>query len=189
MSCFYGPATYRRPVYPAMGDRPGAQWDMHRVLVLNATYEPLNTVSLPRAVALLLADKAEIVEAAEARLRSQHIILPVPLVIRLVTYVRIPRKLPLAVTRRGVLNRDGYSCQYCGRSLPSAELTLDHVLPRCRGGKTTWENVVASCKSCNHRKGDRTPVEARMRLRRQPFRPRYLALAVVDLPSAWKKYL
>src|SRR5512136_3025429 len=98
---------------------------MHRVLVLNATYEPLNTVSMPRAVALLLADKAEIVEAAEARLRSQHMVLPVPLVIRLVAYVRIPRMLPLAVTRRGVLNRDGYSCQYCGRPLPSAELTLD----------------------------------------------------------------
>lgn len=162
---------------------------MHQVLVLNATYEPLNTVSLPRAVALLLADKAEIVEAATAWLRSQHLTLPMPLVIRLVTYVRIPRKLPLAVTRRSVLSRDGCTCQYCGRSLSSAELTLDHVLPRSRGGKTMWENVVAACKPCNHRKGDRTPAEARMRLRRQPFRPRYLALVVMDLPPAWQKYL
>ena len=162
---------------------------MHRVLVLNATYEPLNTVSLPRAVALLLDDKAEIVEAAEAWLRSQHMTLPMPLVIRLVAYVRIPRQLPLAVTRRSVLNRDGCACQYCGRTLPSAELTLDHVLPRSRGGKTTWENVVAACKLCNHRKGDRTPAEAHMRLRRQPFRPRYLALVVLDLPLAWRKYL
>lgn len=162
---------------------------MHRVLVLNATYEPLNTVSLPRAVALLLADKAEIVEAAEARLHSQYVTLPVPLVIRLVVYVRIPRMFPLAVTRRGVLARDTHSCQYCGRMLPSAELTLDHVLPRSRGGKTTWENVVAACKPCNHRKGDHTPAEAHMRLRRHPFRPRYLALVVVDLPPAWRKYL
>jgi hypothetical protein len=148
---------------------------MHRVLVLNATYEPLNTVSLPRAVALLLDDKAEIVEAAEAWLRSQHMTLPMPLVIRL--------------TRRCVLSRDGCACQYCGRTLTSAELTLDHVLPRSRGGKTTWENVVAACKLCNHRKGDRTPAEAHMRLRRQPFRPRYLALVVLDLPLAWRKYL
>jgi len=162
---------------------------MHRVLVLNATYEPLNTVSIPRAVALLLADKAEIVEAAEAELRSQHVKLPMPLVIRLVTYVRIPRMMPLAVTRRGVLNRDHHTCQYCGRMLPSAELTLDHVLPRSRGGRTTWENIVAACKPCNHRKGNRTLAEAHMRTLHLPFRPRYLALVVVDVPLAWKKYL
>jgi 5-methylcytosine-specific restriction endonuclease McrA len=162
---------------------------MHRVLVLNATYEPLNTVSMPRAVALLLADKAEIVEAAEAELRSQHVTLPMPLVIRLVTYVRIPRMMPLAVTRRGVLNRDHHTCQYCGRRLPPAELTLDHILPRSRGGKTTWENIVAACKLCNHRKGNQTPSEARMRTLRPPFRPRYLALVVVDVPQAWQKYL
>ena len=162
---------------------------MHRVLVLNATFEPLNTVSIPRAVSLLLAEKAEIVEAAEAQLRSQSLSLPMPLVIRLVTYVRIPRMMPLAVTRRGVLNRDNHTCQYCGRSLHSADLTLDHVLPRSRGGKTTWENVVAACKPCNHRKNDHTPAEAHMRLLRAPFRPRYLALVVLDVPSAWHKYL
>ena len=162
---------------------------MHRVLVLNATFEPLNTVSVPRAVALLLADKAEIIEAAEARLRSQHVTLPLPVVIRLVAYVRIPRMMPLAVTRRGVLNRDNHTCQYCGRSLHSADLTLDHVLPRCRGGKTTWENVVAACKPCNHRKNNHTPSEAHMRLLRAPFRPRYLALVVLDVPSVWHKYL
>jgi 5-methylcytosine-specific restriction endonuclease McrA len=163
--------------------------NMHRVLVLNATYEPLNTVSIPRAVALLLSDKAEIVEAAEAELHSQHVSLPMPLVIRLVAYVRITRMMPLAVTRRGVLNRDHHTCQYCGRTLPSAELTLDHVLPRSRGGKTTWENIVAACKPCNHRKGNRTPSEAHMRALRQPFRPRYLALVVVDVPTVWQKYL
>jgi 5-methylcytosine-specific restriction endonuclease McrA len=162
---------------------------MHRVLVLNATFEPLNTVSMPRAVSLLLAEKAEIVEAAEAYLRSQHIMLPMPLVIRLVTYVRIPRMLPLGVTRRGVLKRDNFSCQYCGRTQSSSDLTLDHVLPRSRGGKNTWENVVAACKPCNHRKGNRTPAEAHVRLLRQPFRPRYLALVVFDMPLAWQKYL
>jgi 5-methylcytosine-specific restriction endonuclease McrA len=155
---------------------------MHRVLVLNATPEPLNTVSVPRAVSLLL-------EAAEAQLRSQRATLPVPLVIRLVTYVRIPRLMPLIVTRRGIFNRDRFTCQYCGRSLPPADLTLDHVLPRCRGGKTTWENIVAACKPCNHRKNDRTPAEAHMRLLRSPFRPRYLAIAIYDMPTVWHKYL
>ena len=162
---------------------------MHRVLVLNATFEPLNTVSMPRAVSLLLAEKAEIVEAAEAQLRSQSLSLPMPLVIRLVTYVRIPRLLPLGVTRRGVLKRDNFSCQYCGKSQSPSDLTLDHVLPRSRGGKNTWENVVAACKPCNHRKGNRTPAEAHLRLLRQPFRPRYLALVVFDMPPAWQKYL
>ncbi len=162
---------------------------MHQVLVLNATFEPLNTVSMPRAVALLLADKAEVIEAAETQLRSQHLALPMPLVIRLLAYVRIPHRLPLAVTRRGVLRRDNYTCQYCGRALPPADLTLDHVLPRSRGGPAAWDNIVAACKPCNHRKGDRLPAEAHMRLLRQPFRPRYLALVVVDMPPAWKKYL
>ncbi len=162
---------------------------MHRVLVLNATFEPLNTVSMPRAVSLLLAEKAEIVEAAEAHLRSQSLSLPMPLVIRLVTYVRIPRMLPLGVTRRGVLKRDNFTCQYCGRCQSPFELTLDHVLPRSRGGKNTWENVVAACKPCNHRKGNRTPAEAHLRLLRPPFRPRYLALVVFDMPAAWQKYL
>ena len=166
---------------------------MQRVLVLNASYEPLNTISVPRAVALLLADKAELVEAAGAVLRSQHLVLPLPLVIRLRLYVRIPHRFQLGVSRRNVLLRDLFTCQYCGRELPASELTLDHVLPRCRGGATTWENVVAACKRCNHHKGNRTPDEARMALRRTPYRPRYLALAVVTgtlhVPPAWQPYL
>jgi 5-methylcytosine-specific restriction endonuclease McrA len=164
---------------------------MQRVLVLNASYEPLNTISVPRAVALLLDDKAELVEAAEAVLRSQHIVLPLPLVIRLRMYVRIPHRFPLSASRRNVMLRDRFTCQYCGRALPAAELTLDHVVPRCRGGTTAWENVVAACKRCNHRKGDRTPDEARMALRRVPYRPRYLALILVtgSVPPAWQQYL
>ncbi len=163
---------------------------MQRVLVLNATYEPLNTISLPRAVALLLAEKADLVEAAEAVLKSQHITLPMPLVIRLRVYVHIPHRFRLNITRRGVLLRDRYTCQYCGCQLPAAELTLDHVLPRCRGGASSWENIVAACKPCNNRKGHRTPIEAGMVLRHKPYRPRYLALAVVSsAPLAWQRYL
>jgi 5-methylcytosine-specific restriction endonuclease McrA len=162
---------------------------MHRILVLNAMREPLNTVSLPRAVSLLLSDKAELVEAAEAQLRSQHVCLPMPLVIQLVAYVRIPRLMPLIVTRRGIFSRDVFTCQYCGRALPPADLTLDHVLPRCRGGKTIWENIVAACRPCNHRKNDRTPAEAHLRLLRQPSRPRYLAVMLYHAPAQWNKYL
>jgi len=165
---------------------------MTQVLVLNATYEPLNVVSLRRAVLLLLKEKAEIVEAAEAWLHSEQMALPVPLVIRLVYYVRIPRRFSLPLSRRTVLARDHYECQYCGERLPKGKLTIDHVIPRSRGGETRWENVVTACGPCNRRKGDRTPDEARMPIHRQPRRPRYLALTLLEgagAPDAWNKYM
>ena len=165
---------------------------MNRVLVLNATYEPLNVVSLRRAVLLLVKEKAEIVEAAEAWLRSERMALPVPLVIRLVYYVRIPRRFSLPLSRRTVLARDHYTCQYCGKQPGKAELTVDHILPRSRGGKTVWENVVTACGPCNRRKGNRTPEEAGMPLLRRPSQPRYLAitlLADANTPQAWGKYM
>lgn len=165
---------------------------MSQVLVLNATYEPLNVISVRRAVLLLLKEKAEIVEAAGAWLHSQQMALPVPLVIRLVCYVRIPRHFSLPLSRRTVLARDHYTCQYCGERLPKAVLTMDHVQPRSKGGETCWENVVAACASCNRRKGGRTPEEARMPLLREPRRPRYLALTLLEeasAPQAWNKYM
>lgn len=165
---------------------------MGGVLVLNATYEPLNVVSVKRAVVLLLKEKAELIEAAEAKLRAENFSLPVPLVIRLVYFVKIPRRVSLPVTRRGVLSRDNYTCQYCGVAPPRKDLTVDHVMPRSRGGKSTWENVVAACQKCNGRKGNRTPAEANMTLLAKPQRPRYLALATVmttETHSAWSKYM
>ncbi|MBN1218826.1 MAG: HNH endonuclease [Anaerolineae bacterium] len=165
---------------------------MGDVLVLNATYEPLNVVSVKRAVVLLLKEKAELVEAAEAKLRSESCCLPVPLVIRLVYFVKIPPRISLPVTRRGVLSRDYYTCQYCGTTPPRKYLTVDHVIPRSRGGKTTWENVVTACERCNGRKGNRTPEEANMKLSAPPRRPRYLAVATlssVEAKQAWGKYI
>jgi 5-methylcytosine-specific restriction endonuclease McrA len=162
------------------------------VLVLNATYEPLNVVSVKRAIVLLLKEKAELVEAAEAMLRSESFSLPVPLVIRLVYFVKIPRRISLPVTRRGVLSRDHYTCQYCGATPSRKNLTVDHVIPRSRGGKTTWENVVTACDKCNGRKGNRTPAEAGLKLLTQPERPRYLAiasLASVEARQVWGKYI
>jgi 5-methylcytosine-specific restriction endonuclease McrA len=165
---------------------------MTSVLVLNATYEPLNVVSLRRAVVLLLKDKAEILEAADQEIRSAGYSLPIPLVIRLVYYVRVPRRLSIPVSRRTVLMRDRYTCQYCGSQPSKANLTIDHVIPKVRGGSTSWENVVCACKACNLRKGARTPEEANMHLRSQPGPPRYVALvwlAGEASHDAWTKYI
>ena len=165
---------------------------MGQVLVLNASYEPLSVVSVKRAVVLLLKEKAELVEAAEAYLRAEKFSIPRPLVIRLVYYVKIPRRMSLPVTRRTVLARDHYTCQYCGTVPPRQKLTLDHVLPQSRGGKTTWENVITACQKCNGRKGNRTPDEARMALLSVPQRPRYLAIAALgnlEARQAWNKYM
>ncbi len=162
------------------------------VLVLNATYEPLNIVSVQRAVILLLKEKAEIVEAAKTLLRAENYAINWPLVIRLVTFVPIPRRLPLPLSRRTVMARDLYTCQYCGGQPGKHELTVDHVTPRSRGGTTTWENVVTACASCNHRKGDRMPEEARMKLLSQPARPRFVAIMLlgeVNTHTVWQKYL
>lgn len=165
---------------------------MTSVLVLNATYEPLSVVSIQRAIVLLLKEKAELLEAAETTLRARGMAMPVPLVIRMVYYVRIPRAMTLPLSRRTVMARDQYTCQYCGVTPGRTELTLDHVLPRSRGGRTEWENVVVACRTCNQKKGNRTPREAQMGLARSPRRPRYIALAFLSDSTpreAWNKYL
>jgi 5-methylcytosine-specific restriction endonuclease McrA len=162
------------------------------VLVLNATYEPLNIVSVQRAILLLLKEKAQVVEAAQAKLRAERYSINLPLVIRLVAFVPVPRHLPLPLTRRTVIARDLYTCQYCGAQPSKHELTMDHVIPRSRGGTTTWDNVAAACAACNHRKGDRTPDEAKMNLLTKPARPRFVALVLMGEGhghAAWQKYL
>lgn len=162
------------------------------VLVLNASYEPLSVISVRRAVVLLLKEKAQVVEAAEAWIRAQHWAIQQPLVIRLVYYVRIPHRLSLPLSRRTLLARDGYACQYCGKQPDRTELTIDHVLPRCRGGQSTWSNMVAACARCNQVKGDRTPQEADMPLRSMPRKPRYVALTLLGdgrQHEVWNKYI
>lgn len=162
------------------------------VLVLNATYEPINVVSTRRAVVLLLKEKAELVEALEGELCSTNCRMARPAVIRLVYYVRIPRLLGVPLSRRTVLARDRYTCQYCGATPERADLTVDHVLPRSKGGQTTWENVVTACRRCNARKGNRTPDEVGMRLLSKPGRPRYVAFALLSQArdnEVWQKYM
>jgi 5-methylcytosine-specific restriction endonuclease McrA len=159
--------------------------------VLNVTYEPLSVIPVPRAIHLLMVDRAEMIEASEALIRSEKIQFPVPQVIRLLHYVRVPHNLPLPLSRRALLLRDEYTCQYCGSQPGRENLTIDHVIPRSRGGRTEWENVVAACAACNRRKGNRTPDEASMKLLHHPHRPRFWAMALLTMSNndVWRKYL
>ncbi len=150
------------------------------MLVLNQDYEPLNVTNLPRAFKLVFGAKAEILEYDHQMVRTPRQAFHAPSVIRLQHHIRRPRPR-VKLTRREVLARDRHTCQYCGRQ--SGDLTLDHVMPRHRGGAHSWENLVAACKACNHRKGGRTPDEARIRLLRPPFEPRS------DLYSLFSPYL
>ena len=150
-------------------------------LSLNASYEPLTIIPARRAIRLILDRKAEILEVDEEReFRSPHIQLPFPTVIRLVTYVHVPRRFRRQVTNTFLFARDGYRCQYCGRHRGQLKgrqfLTKDHVLPLSRGGGNSWENVVASCSSCNNLKGDLLPWEAGMKLLAEPRKPNYVRL-------------
>jgi len=138
---------------------------MSKVLVLNASYEPLNITSWQRAIVLVLKGKAEQIEHNG---RFIYPDLPLPTVIRLRYYVRMPYK-EIPLTRRNVFSRDCHTCQYCGYT--GEDLTLDHVFPRSRRGGDTWENLVTACVRCNVKKGNRTPEEAEMPLEHKPRRP------------------
>jgi 5-methylcytosine-specific restriction endonuclease McrA len=141
---------------------------MRDTLVLNASFEPLSTVTLNRAVVLVLQDKAVVEQSHPAlRVRAAAVDLPVPRVIRLCRYVRVPFRRQAPWSRRGVLVRDQYRCAYCGRRAT----TVDHVVPKSRGGADSWLNTVASCAEDNHRKADRTPEQAGMPLLHEPFVP------------------
>lgn len=160
------------------------------VLVLNATFEPLNVTSLWRACSLILSRKAEVLEAdPDRQIRSPSTTLPYPTVIRLVEYVRVPRFTARRITRRALFARDAHTCQYCGSR---TRLTIDHVIPRSRGGGSAWHNVVTACAPCNLRKRDRLPHEAGMPLRRAPRPPHpdlFLTLGTRTIPAVWQPYL
>ncbi len=158
-----------------------------QVLVLNAGYEPLSLISVRRAIVLLLHEKAELIEATQQLLHGANHALPVPLVIRLVHYVRLPhRRVP--PTRGAVMLRDRNTCQYCGIMPGQGELTVDHVIPRSRGGAHSWQNLVTACKRCNQKKGSHTPDEALMQLIRKPFEPSYVALVLLSNPIAAQRW-
>jgi len=163
------------------------------VLVLNASYEPINVCAVRRALVLVLKGVASAEEVSAGAIHSARNAVRLPSVIRLLEYRRIPRQTR-ALSRKNILMRDRYTCQYCHRTMPSNELTLDHVIPRSRAGESAWENLVACCHHCNNHKGSRTPEEAGMKLLRQP-RPfslhtsRHLMRMLGNGEAQWRKYL
>ena len=165
---------------------------MSAVLVLNQNYEPLNVCNARRALVLVDGGKAEVLEHAEVPIRTPNRLFPRPSVIRLVYMIKRPRPR-VRLTRREIFVRDHHACQYCG--IRTRDLTLDHVVPRHRGGGHTWENLVTACKACNHRKGGKTLEEARLRLLRPPFEPRsdiyslFTPYLADENNEAWRSYL
>ena len=188
------------------------------VLVLNKLYMAVHVISVRRAFCLLFKDLAEVVtvddgrymsydfdswrEVSEARalfkgpdddyIRTVHFEIQVPRVIRLLSYDRMPKQ-KVKFNRRNIFARDSNRCQYCGKRFPTSELSLDHVMPRSRGGKATWENIVCACLKCNVRKGGRTPTEARMALIKEPIQPKTSPSLCLKLTNrkytSWKAFL
>jgi 5-methylcytosine-specific restriction endonuclease McrA len=188
------------------------------VLVLNRMYMAVHVINVRRAFSLLFRDLAEVVhlesgqyanydfeswrEVSELRsqfkephedwIRSVNFEIQVPRVIRLLAYDRLPKQT-VRFNRRNLFARDNNRCQYCGKRFPTSELSLDHVVPRSRGGDTTWENIVCACVACNVRKGGRTPTEAHMHLVKQPYKPKRSPLLSIKLGNpkyeSWKNFL
>lgn len=160
-----------------------------RTLVLNAGYEPLAVISFKRALVLVLTEKATVLEQASAqKVHSPSQDFDLPSVILLSRYVRIPSSRLIPVSRRGVLRRDGHRCSYCGRSAN----TIDHVQPKSRGGKDTWENLVACCLKCNNTKGDRTLSEIGWQLSvtpRMPHGAEWVVRGAERFEEQWRGYI
>jgi 5-methylcytosine-specific restriction endonuclease McrA len=183
------PPGQRRGRDPAAGTAPG--WGRRRVLLLNATFEPLTALPLRRAVVLVMCGKVEVVHESPAglTLHAASVSLPVPSVIRLSTYVRVPYRAQVPLTRAGLMHRDRYRCAYCGGR---AE-TIDHVIPRSKGGPHSWQNCVACCAKCNHRKADRLLSELGWVMRVVPTAPHgphwRLLVHSGDADPLWRPYL
>ncbi len=161
-----------------------------RVLVLNGNYEPLNVSTVKRAITLIYLGKAEIVHRYDGGvLRAERLAIPRPSVIKLKYFIKIKRR-EIPLTKKNILKRDNYTCQYCGTR--EGPMTIDHVIPKKYGGKDTWENLVCACFKCNNKKGDRTPEQAGMKLLRKPRKPHYFLFILngEKIPDEnWKPYL
>lgn len=165
---------------------------MSRTLVLNASFEALGIISRNRAICLVLADKAVVVEESEMAYRSLHTSLAAPTVVRLKYFVKVPYRARTPLTRRAVLARDNHECGYCG----GHATTIDHIIPRSRwkgaGSANAWENVVACCRPCNSTKDDKLLSELGWTLRIKPFQPsgtRWLIVGIAELEPSWAPYL
>lgn len=163
-------------------------------LKLNADYTPISVVSWQEAVGLWYIGKAEMVEEyPDVKLRSPSIVVPCPSVIRLKDYVKRRSNSPV-YSRANLFTRDNYTCQYCGQGFTDEDLTVDHISPKSRGGKRTWDNTTTSCFPCNSKKGDRTPEEAGMKLLSHPYKPKYstnfrVRRTLKNKPAIWDNYI
>lgn len=161
-----------------------------KVLVLNQSYEPITVCNAKKAFLLLFLMKAEIViRRQDYLIRSQKSVYPYPSVIRLSDYIRVPYK-KVELSRKNILRRDNHQCQYCGDK--NGNLTIDHILPRSRGGQETWENLVTACISCNNKKGNRTPDEAKMPLLSNPTKPHHILFMkqyMGNVSREWRPFL
>lgn len=156
------------------------------VLKLNQNYEPVEIINWKDAIKLIFLNKAEAVKEYEYRIHSPNLSLNIPAVIRLFKQFKRPRK-KIRFNKRNVFIRDHYSCQYCG--LEVEKLTIDHILPRSRNGKTEWKNTVTCCVSCNKKKKNRTPIEAGMTLQKIPIEPDWMPLSIPNnMPDIWKDF-
>lgn len=167
--------------------------EMEQVLLLNITYEPLKVINWKRAIIMLTLGKVEVIEEYNREIHSVSFSIKLPAVVRLLRFVKRP-ETPVRFCRQNIYIRDDYKCQYCGRKRPPGQLTWDHVLPRARGGKTEWENIVTCCIVCNRKKGGRIPSEASMSLIRRPSKPEWLPVLRIRLslkytPQSWRDYL
>ena len=161
-----------------------------QTLVLSQGYEPIKVVPWQRAMTLLFLGKVEIVEAYDRDIRSTHLVLKMPAVVRLLRSFKRTKK-PVKFSRINIYGRDKYKCQYCGKKVTLENGTYDHVVPRAQGGKTVWTNIVTACEPCNARKGDRTPQQAGMRLIANPIQPRAVPIQAFKIrgeeaPDAWR---
>jgi 5-methylcytosine-specific restriction endonuclease McrA len=166
---------------------------MEQVLLLNITYEPLKVINWKKAITLFMLGKVEVLEEYSREIHSVSFAIKLPAVVRLLRLVKRPSS-PVKFSRQNIYARDKYRCQYCGRKFPSEELNYDHIIPKSRGGKTEWTNIVTCCIQCNRKKGGRTPKEAHMKLIRKPSRPTWLPALKITIgyrhvPQSWRDYL
>jgi 5-methylcytosine-specific restriction endonuclease McrA len=166
---------------------------MEQVLLLNITYEPLKIINWKKAMTMLCLGKVEVIEQYDREIHSVSFTIKLPSVVRLLRLVKRP-KSPVKFSRQNIYARDRYQCQYCGGRFAAEDLTYDHIIPKSRGGKTKWENIVTCCVDCNRQKGGRTPVEASMQLIRQPNRPTWvpairITISFHKVPDSWRDYL
>jgi len=163
------------------------------VLVLNASFEPLNVINWKRALKLVFLQKVEVLQESDREVHAARIAMRVPAVVRLTRFVRF-RRWDVKFSRENIYTRDKYQCQYCGDKLDARDLTCDHVVPRSKGGRSEWTNIVTCCRPCNRRKGDQTPAAAGLRLIKRPARPSWLVafqsrFSAHDPPLSWREYL